>query len=70
MYDVGKVIHHDFSKSVPSISALTTPFNSGKDEDPEIYANPQARYWKNKYLSLLEEFNEHLKKSAEDKPRK
>jgi hypothetical protein len=70
LYDIGKIIHHDFSKNIPSISALTTAFNSGTDEDPEIYANPQARYWKNKYMALLEDYNEHLKRTSDDKDRK
>lgn len=67
LYDIGRIIHSDFSKTISGLSSLSTPFDSGTDEEPEIYANPQARYWKNKYMALLEEFNEHLKKESEER---
>lgn len=70
LYDIGKIIHYDFSKTIVGLSSIGAQFNSGTDEEPEIYANPQARYWKNKYMALLEEFNNYMRKEAEERERK
>ena len=57
---VGKIIHYDFTEEIkefnPYQNAINEPVaNYRKDES-------QAEYWKNKYLKLLEEYNEILKK--------
>ena len=57
MLQIGKIIHYDFSDKLntPSVNLfnINEPSNSFiTDED----------YWKNKYLNLLEEYNELLKK--------
>ncbi len=55
---IGKIIHHDFSAEIKEMSAI----NPTSFEDPENpYNNQTKEYWKNKYLKLLEDYNELLK---------
>jgi hypothetical protein len=54
---IGIIIHYDFSNQIEGLNSQTLtlrePFpNFLKEED----------YWKNKYLKLLEDYNELLKK--------
>ncbi len=59
---IGNIIHHDFSDEIKELSAI----NPHSFEDPENQYNNQTKeYWKNKYLKLLEDYNELLKKSNE-----
>ena len=55
---IGKIIHYDFSNEIKEFSPFLN-FN----EPTSIYEKnePDAEYWKNKYLKLLEEYNELLK---------
>ena len=57
---IGKIIHYDFTDEIkefnPSQKVLE---NSSLDSKKE---ESNAEYWKNKYLKLLEEYNELLKK--------
>jgi hypothetical protein len=57
MLQIGKIIHYDFSEELnrPSANLFTT------NEPPSPYISDED-YWKNKYLNLLEEYNELLKK--------
>jgi CRISPR/Cas system-associated exonuclease Cas4 (RecB family) len=56
---IGKIIHHDFSSEIKELTVI----NSNSLEDPENpYNNQSKEYWKNKYLKLLEDYNELLKK--------
>lgn len=59
---IGNIIHHDFSDEIKELNSInTTSFN-----DPEnSYNNQTKEYWKNKYLKLLEDYNELLKKTNE-----
>lgn len=57
--NIGKLIHHDFSEEIrelrqirPNISERTEP----------LYIDQDKEFWKDKYLKLLEEYNELLKK--------
>jgi len=59
---IGEIIHHDFSDEIREIN-----YTKGNLQDNSIpvYGKPEneeAEYWKNKYLKLLEEYNELLKK--------
>lgn len=57
MLAIGKAIHYDFSTDLKSFNTLgdpTPPENKIQDNN--------AEYWKQKYISLLEEYNELLKK--------
>lgn len=57
---IGKIIHYDFSEEIKEFS----PSQNASNELPPSYEKeePSAEYWKNKYLKLLEEYNELLKK--------
>lgn len=57
MLQIGKIIHYDFSEELnrPSANLFTV------NEHPSIYISDEE-YWKNKYLNLLEEYNDLLKK--------
>ena len=57
---IGKLIHHDFSKEIKEFS----PTKKAVNEPPTVYEKEESNteYWKNKYLNLLEEYNELLKK--------
>jgi hypothetical protein len=57
MLQIGKIIHYDFSEELnrPSANLFTT------NEPQSLYISDEE-YWKNKYLNLLEEYNELLKK--------
>jgi hypothetical protein len=53
LLEIGKLIHHDFSVEIDAFNRI-----SGRvDEDEEEYRAGTAEYWKNKYLTLLEQFN-------------
>jgi predicted transcriptional regulator len=54
---IGKIIHYDFTEEIKE-------FNSSQKvlEKPSLDFDKDAEYWKNKYLQLLEEYNELLKK--------
>ena len=61
---IGKIIHHDFSNEIKELSGLSASSFS----EPESGYNKQTKeYWKNKYLKLLESYNELLKKSKPEK---
>ncbi len=49
---IGSIIHYDFSNEINEFQSNS--FIAEKEENVE--------YWKNKYLKLLEEYNELLKK--------
>ena len=56
---IGKIIHYDFSLEIkefsPSQKIIEKASFDSKKEDSD------AEYWKNKYLNLLEEYNDLLK---------
>ncbi len=56
---IGKIIHYDFAQEIkefsPTLTSSGEPFTDFKKEESN------AEYWKNKYLRLLEEYNELLK---------
>ncbi len=57
---IGKIIHYDFADEIKEFSPSQKVLeNSTLDSKKE---NPGAEYWKNKYLNLLEEYNDLLKK--------
>ncbi|TRX11637.1 hypothetical protein [Flavobacterium gawalongense] len=56
---IGKIIHYDFTDEIKEFSPSQrviekSPLDSKKE-------NSDAEYWKNKYLKLLEEYNDLLK---------
>lgn len=59
---IGNIIHHDFSDEIKELNSI----NPHSFADPEnSYNNQTKEYWKNKYLKLLEDYNELLKKTNE-----
>ncbi len=54
---IGKIIHHDFTEEIKVFDTI-----KNKPED-----NQNNNYWKNKYLTLLENFNELLKEFIQKK---
>lgn len=53
---IGKIIHYDFSDEIKELN------NSLKTiEKVSLDYDKNEEYWKNKYLKLLEEYNELLK---------
>ena len=61
---IGKIIHHDFSNEIRELNAI----NTQSFVEPESKYNKQTKeYWKNKYLGLLESYNELLKKINPEK---
>ena len=57
MLQIGKIIHYDVSEELNTPSANLFTVN----EPPSLYISDDE-YWKNKYLNLLEEYNNLLKK--------
>ena len=57
---IGKIIHYDFTDEIKELG-LSTKL---RHEMNSTFENeePSSEYWKNKYLKLLEEYNELLKK--------
>lgn len=65
LIDVGKVIHHDFSQEIDELNLTVLKKTlSAVDDANNTYEGNEVLFWKNKYLSLLEEFNEYLKKHS------
>lgn len=59
---IGNIIHHDFSDEIKELGGI----HSNIAADPENpYNNQTKEYWKNKYLKLLEDYNELLKRTNE-----
>jgi hypothetical protein len=57
--DIGKAIHYDFSKDFKNIHFYST------QENISIVQEDTVDYWKEKYIDLLEEYNELLKKQSQ-----
>jgi transcriptional regulator with XRE-family HTH domain len=55
IFAIGKAIHYDFSKDFKQLKNYSTKTNLSIAEDDN------ADYWKQKYISLLEEYNQLLK---------
>lgn len=56
---IGKIIHYDFTEEIREFN----PYQNTVNESVSDYQKneSQAEFWKNKYLKLLEEYNEILK---------
>lgn len=53
--EIGKAIHYDFSRDFKQLRNYST------DSDVSVAEEKKAEYWKQKYISLLEEYNQLLK---------
>ncbi|SNR71835.1 hypothetical protein [Flavobacterium sp. ov086] len=58
--EIGKIIHYDFKEEIKEFN----PFQKTITESTTDYQidESQVEYWKNKYLKLLEEYNQLLKR--------
>ena len=61
---IGKIIHHDFKEEITELNSYQKAINESASEYQEDES--QVEYWKNKYLRLLEEYNEILKKGIQN----
>jgi hypothetical protein len=59
--EIGKAIHHDFSIDFKQLKTYNT------QTDPGILEEDNLEYWKQKYILLLEEYNQLLKKFNKNK---
>lgn len=57
---IGKIIHYDFTEEIKEFNPHQNTFNEPVTDFTK--EELQSEYWKNKYLKLLEEYNELLKK--------
>jgi len=57
---IGEIIHHDFSNDFKELKTKSKVINDPKN----IHSNEEVEFWKNKYLTLLEEYTELLKKGT------
>ena len=57
---IGEIIHHDFSTDFKELKINSKVMNDPKNS----YSNDEVEFWKNKYLTLLEEYTELLKKGT------
>ena len=63
--EIGKVIHHDFSKDIKILKEYkaSVKVQTWDDVEGEFFNDSEkAEYWKNKYLMLLEKYNGVLSK--------
>lgn len=61
---IGRIIHHDFSDEIKELHSV----NPNLFLEPDSKYNKQNKeYWKNKYLRLLESYNELLKQTNPEK---
>ena len=60
--EIGKIIHHDFSEDIAELKRYRTfAAITNLEETGSITGDTQSvDYWKNKYLRLLEKYNEIL----------
>ena len=59
--EIGKLIHHDFSQELNEFKPKARLSHLIEDVNDNEYGNQTAQYWKDKYMHLLEEYNELLK---------
>ncbi|MEX1189912.1 MAG: hypothetical protein WED33_11685 [Bacteroidia bacterium] len=64
--EIGKVIHHDFTFDIDELNSASKSKSLSEVDEERNYEGNEVHYWKNKYLSLLEEFNSYLKRHKEN----
>lgn len=65
--DIGRAIHHDFSSEIRELGEYKRSISLQKWDDVEsdfFTDRDKAEYWKNKYLLLLEKYNDLLSKEG------
>ena len=62
---IGKAIHHDFASEIRELNEYRRSVNvqTLDDVESEFFTDKEkAEHWKNKYVALLEKYNEQLSK--------
>lgn len=66
--EIGAIIHYDFSTEIKELKKYERENNgalSNKDNKTNYsVVNPETEYWKNKYLLLLEKYNDLLQETS------
>lgn len=60
---IGKIIHHDFSEEIKELKTYKVSITKQMMNDPtQPFGNDkeEVEYWKNKYLAVLEKYNDLL----------
>ena len=68
--EIGKLIHHDFSLDLNEFRPNSRRSHLIEDANDNEYGNQTAQFWKDKYMHLLEEYNEILKSQHSDHKKK
>jgi hypothetical protein len=61
--EIGKIIHHDFSEEIKDLKTYSVSVaNQLLREPPQTFESDkvESEFWKNKYLLILEKYNELL----------
>lgn len=61
---ISKVIHYDFTEVIPEIKK-SSHIQEVTDSSSQYETEKTVEYWKDKYLSLLERYNELLEQKRE-----
>jgi predicted transcriptional regulator len=60
---IGKIIHHDFTEDIKELKTYKVSMAKQMMNEPaQAFGNDkeEVEYWKNKYLAVLEKYNELL----------
>jgi hypothetical protein len=57
IYEIGKIIHHDFSTEIIDLRTSRLHVLDGAELDYQQMPENSIEFWKNKYLILLEKYN-------------
>lgn len=63
--EIGKIIHHDFSQDIKGIKLYVNNVPISVVDEARFSGKPgseEAEYWKEKYMNLLEKYNDLLSK--------
>lgn len=60
--EIGQIIHYDFTDEIREINYTKVNLQDNQPTYVKL-GNEEVEFWKNKYLLLLEEYNELLKKT-------
>jgi plasmid maintenance system antidote protein VapI len=68
MLQIGEIIHHDFTEEIESLKKYKayTASQVVYEQLNAAQSGVHPDYWKNKYLHLLEQYNEMLRQFAKD----
>lgn len=64
--EIGKIIHHDFTNDIKGIKLYSGRLNPIPFEEPSASRNikpDEVEHWKEKYMALLEKYNDLLERS-------